>query len=276
MILISQGSSEHSICFAVPQEQAERAAARRARGLRARAAATARSRASTSIADCSDPRRRRRRHGGHARRRRARSSSALGQRGRQRPRDRAGRVRAQHLRRDRRAEARRAALRAVHAGFYLSPHTLSIGVIGPGIGRQRAARPARVAGASACSASSSSTCACAASCPRSACCSPTRAHRRSPTGAGALSATASPLDLDALRRARARRPPAARGDHRLHRERGGRAALRELARARASTSSRRTRRRTAPTWRTIERMREARRASGAHYLYEATVGAGLP
>ena len=37
------------------------------------------------------------------------------------------------------------ALRAVHAGFYLSPHTLSIGVIGPGYRGQCAARSARLA-----------------------------------------------------------------------------------------------------------------------------------
>jgi aspartokinase/homoserine dehydrogenase 1 len=37
------------------------------------------------------------------------------------------------------------ALRAVHAGFYLSPHTISIGLIGPGHRRARAARAARLA-----------------------------------------------------------------------------------------------------------------------------------
>ena len=54
------------------------------------------------------------------------------------------------------------ALRAVHASFYLSPHTLSIGVIGPGaVGRvlldQLASQSERLR-----AAGSSSTCACAA------------------------------------------------------------------------------------------------------------------
>ena len=39
------------------------------------------------------------------------------------------------------------ALRSVHARFYLSPHTISIGLVGPGRGRQRAARADRLAGA---------------------------------------------------------------------------------------------------------------------------------
>ena len=39
------------------------------------------------------------------------------------------------------------ALRSVHARFYLSPHTISIGLVGPGRGRQRAAGADRVAGA---------------------------------------------------------------------------------------------------------------------------------
>ena len=35
------------------------------------------------------------------------------------------------------------ALRAVHSGFYLSPHTISIGLIGPGAVGPRAARADR-------------------------------------------------------------------------------------------------------------------------------------
>ncbi len=66
------------------------------------------------------------------------------------------------------------ALRATHASFYLSPNTLSIGVIGPGtVGRvlldqlaSQQKRGSRV--------SSVSTCACAASWPASACSSPKR------------------------------------------------------------------------------------------------------
>ena len=59
-------------------------------------------------------------------------------------------------------------------------------------------------------------------------------------------------------------------------ERRGRRALRATGSRAASTSSRRTRRPTARPTAYYERLREARRAAGAHYLYEATVGAGLP
>ena len=128
-MLISQGSSEHSICFAVPEAQAERAErscerafARAARGPGAARRGRRRLR---------DHRGRRRRHGRHARHRRQVLRHAR-QRRHQRARDRAGRVRAQHLgRRSTRRTATRA-LRAVHTGFYLSPQTVSIGVIGPG------------------------------------------------------------------------------------------------------------------------------------------------
>ena len=55
------------------------------------------------------------------------------------------------------------ALRAVHAGLYLSPHTLSIGVIGPGtVGRVLLDQLA-VAERAAARSSSTSTCGCAAS-----------------------------------------------------------------------------------------------------------------
>ena len=166
------------------------------------------------------------------------------------------------------------ALRAVHSSFYLSPHTISIGLIGPGIVggvlldqlasqverlRRDFKLDLRVRGIAG--------------------------SKRMLLADGAIdlarwrdayAAGGEPLDLDALRRARARRPPAARGDHRLHRERGGGEPLRATGWRRASTSSRRTRRPTARPTATTERCSDARRAAGAHYLYEATVGAGLP
>ncbi len=78
VILISQGSSEHSICCAIPAAQADaRRRGARAR-LRARARRRARSRASRSRGDLRDPRRGRRRHGRHARRRGARCSARSG------------------------------------------------------------------------------------------------------------------------------------------------------------------------------------------------------
>ena len=141
VILISQGSSEHSICCAIPQEQAERAAAvvRRAfereledgqiqsvdvdpdlailavvgdgmagtpgvagQGLRALGTAAVNVRAIAQGAS-------------------ERNISVV--------------VDGRHATR---------ALRAVHAGLYLSPHTLSIGVIGPGTVGTRAAGAARL------------------------------------------------------------------------------------------------------------------------------------
>ena len=134
VILISQGSSEHSICCAIPQEQAERAAA----VVRARVRARAEDGQIQSVDVDADlailavvgdgmagtP--------GIA----AKVFAALGIVGSQRARHRPGRLGAQHLRGGRGQAARPRALRAVHAGLYLSPHTLSIGVIGPGtVGR---------------------------------------------------------------------------------------------------------------------------------------------
>ena len=106
VILISQGSSEHSICFAVPEADLERAehAVRAAFDARAARGADPERR---GHARQQHPRRRRRRHGGRARRCRAHVRRAR-RRGRQRARHRAGRLRAQHLRRHRRARRRRA------------------------------------------------------------------------------------------------------------------------------------------------------------------------
>ena len=129
VILISQGSSEHSICCAIPQAQAG------ARQERARCRVRARAGGGTDPergchSRAGDPGRRRRRHGGHAGSRRQ-GIRRTGQRAHQCARHRAGRLGAQYLGGRRRTQATRA-LRATHASFYLSPHTLSIGVIGPG------------------------------------------------------------------------------------------------------------------------------------------------
>ena len=107
------------------------------------------------------------------------------------------------------------ALRAVHAGFYLSPHTISIGVIGPGHRGQGAARSARARRARGCASSSRSTCGCAAFCG-------SKRMLLAETGiplerlARGVRGARVAADLDALHRARARRLPAAHGRHRLH------------------------------------------------------------
>ena len=130
-ILISQGSSEHSICFAVPEAEAARDGADRAAGVRQRSCGRDRSRTSTSSAAAASSRSSATAWPGRLASRR-RSFWRARRRRRQHPRDRAGIVRAQHLRGHRRASERDARSRSVHAGFYLSPHTVSIGLIGPG------------------------------------------------------------------------------------------------------------------------------------------------
>ena len=148
VILISQGSSEHSICCAIPQAQAARAksvletafARELAEGQIQnvdvtriwrfwRWSATAWPACPASRARCS-----------------ARSAmrTSTCARSRRAPPSATSRwwSTAAHATR---------ALRAAHASFYLSPHTLSIGVIGPGtVGRvllDQLAEPARAAGA---------------------------------------------------------------------------------------------------------------------------------
>jgi bifunctional aspartokinase / homoserine dehydrogenase 1 len=133
VILISQGSSEHSICCAIPQEQAERAAAVVSRAFERELAAgqiqsvgiDADQAILAVVGDgmAGTP--------GIA----GKVFTALGAAG--------VNVRAIAQGASERnisvvVEGRSAmrALRAVHAGLYLSPHTLSIGVIGPGtVGR---------------------------------------------------------------------------------------------------------------------------------------------
>ena len=124
-------------------------------------------------------------------------------------------------------------------------------------------------------ASSSWTCACAASWPARGMLLSDRGvelarwKERVRGGRGALGP-------GALRRARAGGLPAAHRDHRLHGRRVGGRCTTATGWRPASTWSRRTRRPTAPAWSTTSRCKAARRAGGSHYLYEGTVGAGLP
>ena len=106
VILISQGSSEHSICFAVPEKDAARTAetVRRAFAVELR---DGQIQDVDALTGHSILQRGRRRHGGHARHRRRRVRRA-GRRRRQRARHRAGLVRAQHLGGHRRAGRPRA------------------------------------------------------------------------------------------------------------------------------------------------------------------------
>lgn len=129
VILISQGSSEHSICFAIPEAQATRAeqVIRRAFDSELRQGqiqSVEVDRGLSILAVVGDGM-----AGAHGVA--AKAFSALG--------DAAVNIRAIaqgaserniSVVIDGRAAAK--ALRAVHSGFYLSPHTVSIGVIGPG------------------------------------------------------------------------------------------------------------------------------------------------
>ena len=274
VILISQGSSEHSICCAIPQEQAERAAAIVRRAFE-RELTEGQIQNVDVDPDLRDPRRGRRRHGRHARASPPRCSARSATRASTCARSRRAPPSATSRWWSTASSATRA-LRAVHAGFYLSPHTLSIGVIGPGtVGRvlldqlasQRERlrervqdRPARAR--HSCARKRMLLADRGIDLERLA-----RALEHRPTRGGPR----------ALRRARARRLPAAHGADRLHGELPrSRAHYRRLARAPASTSSRPTRRPTAATLAYYGSLQAARRSGGAHYLYEATVGAGLP
>ena len=161
----------------------------------------------------------------------------------------------------------------MHARFYLSPHTVSIGLIGPGtVGavlleqlasqRERLLRDFHL---------------------------DLRVRGILTSKRMLLSETSLALDGLARRRrrgsarghrgvrgARPRRAPAARGDPRLLGERRRWLTSIRAGWPRAFTSPRPTRKRTAVRW--ISTRVWSRRAApaGSHYLYEATVGAGLP
>ena len=170
------------------------------------------------------------------------------------------------------------ALRAVHASFYLSPHTLSIGVIGPGtVGRvllDQLASAARAAGARVQARPARAR----HHALEAACCWPTRgvdagalargsceAGTRA-AGPGRASSSTCSVDhlphaviIDCTRQTQTVAQPLSRlagGRHpRRHAEQEGQqrraGVLRDVCKRRGATS-------------------------GAHYLYEATVGAGLP
>ena len=161
----------------------------------------------------------------------------------------------------------------MHAGFYLSPHTVSIGLIGPGIGRQRVARSDRVAG--------------------------DRLHRdfrldlrlrgiltskkmlladtrvRWTQWRDALAAAAAPADL----RRSSRTSHAAQLPHAViidcSASADDRAALPAWLAAGIHVVTPNKQASSADLG-VLRALAEARRVGGAHYLYEATVGAGLP
>ncbi len=144
-----------------------------------------------------------------------------------------------------------------------------------GTRRQRAARADRSRRPSGCAATSRSTCGCARSPARSGCCS-CRAAIDLARWRDEYAAGGDPMDLE-------RFADHVHADHFPHAviiDCSASAEVAEhyarLARRAASTSSRRTRRRTARAMATTNACKAARRAAGAHYLYEATVGAGLP
>ncbi len=262
VILISQGSSEHSICFAVPEAEAPRAeqVVRRAFSTELREGQIQSievSRGCAILAVVGD---------GMAGTPGV-SAKVFGALGKAAVNVRAIAQGASERNISVVIDGRDAtrALRAVHASFYLSPHTLSIGVIGPGTVGARAARPAGLAGGAPAARLQRSTCGCAASPARKRMVLAERevdlAHWRD-----ALEPSAEPTDLDALRRPRARRAPAARGDHRLHRRRRGRRSATPTGWPQASTSSRPTRRPTARPMAYYRALREAaRRTGGSHY-----------
>ena len=277
VILISQGSSEHSICCAIPQEQARAGGGRRAPRLRARARRTARSRTSTSIPDLqrSSPSSATAWRARRASRRRCSTRSA-----------RAGvnvRAIAQGASErnisvgDRRRAARRARCARCTPASTCRRTRISIGVIGPGTvggvlldqlaSQTRAAAravPARPARARHHRLASACCCPITAD-PLAAGARRSKARRRPPT---------STRFVEHVRR----RPPAAHGAHRLHRERrGGASTIRDWLGGRhprrdaEQEGEQRGRSRSTGTL-----QRGAPRTAASHYLYEATVGAGLP
>ena len=142
VMLISQGSSEHSICFAIPAAQAGSRRARRARRALRR-----------ELRDGPDPE-----HRGHRDCASSRSSVTAWPARPESPAScsarsatpastcaRSPRVPPSAISRRSSTGGMPRAVRAVHAGFYLSPQTVSIGLIGPGTVGARAAGSARVA-----------------------------------------------------------------------------------------------------------------------------------
>ncbi len=272
VILISQGSSEHSICCAIPQEQAERAAAVVQQRLRARAEGRA------------DPERRHRprprhsrgggrRHGGHAGRRRQGVQRARHLE-RQRARHRAGRLRAQHLRggrwTQRHARPARGACRSVPVAAHDLDRRDRAG--------HRGTRAARSAGVT-----ERAPAAPVQARPAGARHHRLEAHaagglerRRSPTGARSYQGSTPHGGPGALRRARARRLPATHRAARLHGERGDRQPITPTGSRPGIHVVTPNKKANSADLAYYQRPADARRAGASHYLYEATVGAGLP
>ena len=234
VILISQGSSEHSICCAIPQEQAERAAHVTRRAFErelvegqiqsvdvdldlAILAVVGDGMAGTPGVAGQGVRRAR-----HLR----------GQRARHRP----GRLRAQHLRGGRRpqrhARAARGACGPLPLAAYAVDRRHRTGHASDSVFlAQLAAQSARLR-----EAVQPRPAACAACSARGACCSRSPGSMLAELARPARRRAAAPADLAAFRRARARGLPAAHGADRLHRQRGRRGAATPTGWRRASTS----------------------------------------
>ncbi len=270
VILISQGSSEHSICFAVPEPEADRAerVVRRAFEPELREGqiqSVEVNRSCSILAVVGDGM-----AGAHGVA--AQVFAALAKAGvNVRAIAQGASERNISVVIDGRGSAR--ALRAVHSSFYLSAHTVSIGLIGPGL----------VGGALLDQIASQAE----------------RLQRdfkldlrvRGIAGSKSMRLTQGSIDL-----ARWRDEYAAGGDpvdlerlaDHVHADQFPHAVIIDCS-ASAAVASRYAhwlsqgihivtpnKKANSAAWGDYERVREARRAAGSHYLYEATVGAGLP
>ena len=270
VILISQGSSEHSICFAVPEVEAERAerVVRRAFDPELREGQIQSidvNRSCSILAVVGDGM-----AGAHGVA--AKVFGALGSAGVSvRAIAQGASERNISVVIDGRNSAR--ALRAVHSGFYLSAHTVSIGLIGPGL----------VGGALLDQLASQVQ----------------RLRRdfnldlrvRAIAGSKTMRLSAGAIELAQWRDAYA-----AGGDpvdlerfaEHVHADHFPHAVIIDCS-ASAAVAARYAhwlsegihivtpnKKANSAAWGEYERIREARRAAGSHYLYEATVGAGLP
>jgi aspartokinase/homoserine dehydrogenase 1 len=270
VILISQGSSEHSICFAVPEPEADRAerVVRRAFEPELREGqiqSVEVNRSCSILAVVGDGMAGA--HGVAAQVFAALAKASVNVRAIAQ----GASERNISVVIDARGSAR--ALRAVHSSFYLSAHTVSIGLIGPGL----------VGGALLDQVASQVE----------------RLRRdfkldlrvRGIAGSKSMRLTPSSIDL-----ARWRDEYAAGGDpvdlerfaDHVHADQFPHAVIIDCS-ASAAVASRYAhwlsqgihivtpnKKANSAAWGDYERVREARRAAGSHYLYEATVGAGLP
>ena len=260
VILISQGSSEHSICCAIPQARSRARRARGARGVRARARGRpdperrGRPKSCAILAVVGDgmagtP-------GVSAKVFNALGAAAVNVRAIAQgasERNISVVVDGKHATR---------ALRAAHAGFYLSPNTLSIGLIGPGtVGRVLLDQLA-VAAARACARVQARPARARHHGAARRCCSSEQGVDAEAAGGRSSRPRSTPADIATF-------VDHVHVDHLPHTviidctadERRGQ-ALRRLARAPASTWSRRTRRRTAPSSAYYDSLKDARRTGG--------------